>query len=296
MGFSLFAPAFFSFDNLKDILVQSSWLITVALGVNFALLSAGVDLSVGSTMYLAAVVVSLSLTHAGPLTALVAAILTGAAFGAVNGFLVVRFTLLGFVVTLATLFIGRGLALLASSTRIVYAPPLVADFGRATLAGVPWPLVLALLGVALAWVILNRTPFGPYVRSLGANAEGARRAGVRTKLVTFAVYALSGAFAGFGGFISLCQTSAASAAFGDNAEFLAVAAAVLGGTSLFGGRGHLRAPVVGAIVITMVQNGLVLMNVNPYTYPVATAAVIFVAAAFDSLRLKLQTQAARVDT
>src|SRR6202022_20690 len=109
-------------------------------------------------------------------------------------------------------------------------------------------------------------------------------AGVPTYAATFSVYVLCGAFAGLAGFISLSQTSAASGAFGQNAEFLGIAAAVLGGTSLFGGRGSLSAPLVGAVLITTVQNGLVMINANPYAYPVITGTVIFVAALLDSMR------------
>jgi ribose transport system permease protein len=112
-------------------------------------------------------------------------------------------------------------------------------------------------------------------------------------MVTFGVYILCGAFAGLGGFISLSQTSAASGAFGQNAEFLAIAAAVLGGTSLFGGRGNAWSPVIGAILISTVQNGLVLIDANPYAYPVITGSVIFIAALLDSGRLTLQARLER---
>jgi ribose transport system permease protein len=185
---------------------------------------------------------------------------------------------------LSTIFIGRGLGLYLSSTKIVYAGPAVAALGRAAWCGMPAPLWIAGAATVCAWVILKKTPLGPYVRSIGADAEGARRTGVPVSASIFGVYTLCGACAGLGGFISLSQTSAASGAFGQNAEFLAIAAAVLGGTSLFGGRGSLWAPLVGAVLITTVQNGLAMINANPYAYPVITGTVIFVAALLDSLR------------
>jgi ribose transport system permease protein len=289
-SFGALSPRFLSFENLGAILVQSSWLIVVALGMNFALLTAGVDLSVGAVMYLAAGVVGLGLAHAPVWMCLAAAIAAGALFGALNASLIVRLGLPAFIVTLATTFIGRGLALFLSSTRIVYASPRVADFGRTALSGIPVPLWIAAVATAIAWVLLNRTPFGPYVRSIGGDAEGARRVGVPIARVKWSVYTLCGAFAGLGGFISLIQTSAASGAFGQNSEFLAIAAAVLGGTSLFGGRGNLWAPVIGAVLIMTVQNGLVMINANPYAYPVITGAVIFLAALFDSIRSRLQAR------
>lgn len=287
------SPRFLTVANLGAILVQSSWLIVVALGMTFVLLAAGVDLSVGAAMYLAAVAVGMGLHDAPVWLCVPASMMVGAAFGALNGSLIVRLGLPAFIVTLATLFIGRGLGLFLSSTRIVYAGSPVADFGRSSVWSIPVPLWIAGAAIAVGWLLLNRTALGAYVRSIGADVEGARRAGVPTQEVTWSVYVLCGAFAGLGGFISLSQTSAASGAFGQNAEFLAIAAAVLGGTSLFGGRGNLWAPVIGAILIMTVQNGLVMINANPYAYPVITGAVIFIAALLDSIRSRLQARLER---
>lgn len=288
--FGTLSPRFLTIDNLGAILVQSSWLIAVAVGMNLVLLTAGVDLSVGATMYLAAVAVGLGLPDAPVAACLIAALLVGASFGALNASLIVRLGLPAFIVTLSTIFVGRGVGLFFSSTRIVHASSPVAEFGRDSFLRIAAPLWLAGVSVFVVWILLNRTAFGPYIRSIGADREGARRAGVPIQPATWAVYVLCGAFAGLGGFISLSQTSAASGAFGQNAEFLAIAAAVLGGTSLFGGRGHLWAPVIGAILIMTVQNGLVMINANPYAYPVITGAVIFIAALFDSVRSRLQAR------
>lgn len=288
--FASLSPRFLTAQNLGAILVQSSWLIVVALGMNWVLLAAGVDLSVGAAMYLAAVGVCLGIPGAPVWLALLAAVVAGAAVGAVNASLIVRLGLPAFIVTLATLFIGRSLGLFLSSTRIVYANTEIASFGRTSLLGIPMPLWVASAAIAISWLLLNRTALGPFVRSIGADAEGARRVGVPTRAVTWDVYALCGGFAGLGGFVSLSQTSAASGAFGQNAEFLAIAAAVLGGTSLFGGRGTLWAPVMGAVLIMIVQNGLVIIDANPYAYPVITGAVIFVAALLDSIRSRLQVR------
>ncbi len=285
-SFGTLAPRFLTVDNLAAILAQSSGLITVALGMNFVLLTAGVDLSVGAVMYLVAVTLGLGLTAAPIWVCILAAALVGAAFGAVNGLLIVRLRLAAFIATLAMIFVGRGLGLYLSSTRVVFAGAAVADFGRASFAGVPVPLWLATAAVLLAALLLHATPFGLYVRSIGADRESARRVGVPTAAVTWGVYCLSGAFAGLAGFISFSQTSSASGAFGQNAEFLAIAAAVLGGTSLFGGRGSLWAPLIGAVLITMVQNGLVMIDANPYAYPVVAGGVIFLAAFLDSIRLR----------
>jgi len=288
--FSLNSDRFLSGANLAAILVQSSWLVAVALGMNFVLLSAGVDLSVGAAMYIAAVAVGLGLPNAPVWVSLLCSLLVGGIIGAVNATLIGRLRLPAFIVTLALLFVGRGVGLFFSETRVVYASTELAKFGRSSLFDIPAPLLMAAATLGLAWLLLNRMAFGPYVRSIGADAEGARRAGVPVKAVTYCVYVLCGALAGIGGFISFSQTSAASAAFGQNSEFLAIAAAVLGGTSLSGGRGSIWAPVIGAILITTVQNGLVMINANPYAYPVITGSVIFVAALLDSIRTRTQAR------
>lgn len=285
--FGTLSSRFFSVENFSAILVQSSWLIVVALGMNFVLLAAGVDLSVGAAMYVAAVVVGMDLGQSSAWLCLVASVLVGALFGLLNSELIVRLGLPAFITTLATLFVGRGLGLFLSSTQISYAGPAVARLGRVAPLGIPGPLWIAGLSLVVAWTLLNRSPLGPYVRSIGANAESARRAGVPTALVLRGVYVLCGAFAGLAGFTSLSLSSAASGSFGQGAEFLAIAAAVLGGTSLFGGRGTLWAPVIGAVLITTVQNGLVMIDANPYSYPVITGTVIFLAALLDSVRLHL---------
>jgi len=291
--FATLSSQFLTVANLGAVLSQSSWLIAVAVGVNFVLLTAGVDLSVGSAMYLAAVTVCLLFPHQPVWLCMLGALAVGSLFGAINAALIARLGLPAFIVTLASLFIGRSTGLYFSSTKIVYANTLVADFGRGTFLYIPTVLWLAGVATAIAWLLLNRTPFGLYVRSIGADAVGARRAGVPTRATTLSVYILCGAFAGLGGFISLSQTSAASGAFGQNSEFLAIAAAVLGGTSLFGGRGNVWAPVIGSILISTVQNGLALIDANPYAYPVITGSVIFLAALLDSGRSRLQARLER---
>jgi ribose transport system permease protein len=291
--FATQSSQFLTIANFGAVLMQSSWLIAVATGANLVLLTAGVDLSVGSAMYVAAVTICLLLSHTPVGLCMAVSLAVGAIFGMINASLIALLGLPAFIVTLAMLFIGRSTGLFFTSTRIIHASPPLAEFGRATFVSIPIPLWLASVAVGVSLLILNRTPFGLYVRSIGADAEGARRVGVPTRMVTFGVYILCGAFAGLGGFISLSQTSAASGAFGQNAEFLAIAAAVLGGTSLFGGRGNAWSPVIGAILISTVQNGLVLIDANPYAYPVITGSVIFIAALLDSGRLTLQARLER---
>jgi len=243
-----------------------------------------VDLSVGAAMYLTAVTVALWLGNASVGVCLLGSVLVGAAFGLLNGALIVRQPIPPFLITLATGFVARGVGLWLSSTQMMFASAGVARLGRTKLGFISAPLLLAGAALLLAWLLLHRTPLGPNLRSVGADRDRARRAGVPIEAATRAAYGLCGALAGLGGFISLSQTSSASAAFGEKAEFLAIAAAVLGGTRLSGGQGSVWAPVIGALLITTVQNGLATVNANPYLYPVMTGMVIFAATLLDSGR------------
>jgi ribose/xylose/arabinose/galactoside ABC-type transport system permease subunit len=285
VGFGSASPRFLTWHNLGGILSQSSGFIVVTLGMSLVLLTAGVDLSVGSAMYLAAAVVGLGLHSAPVWLCLLGALLVGALFGAINGLVIVGLRLPAFIVTLSMLFVGRGVGLYLSDTRIVYAGAAVAEWGRTRVFGIPGPLTLAIGALLLVALITHATPSGVYIRAIGSDRESAERTGVPVQRVLWSTYCACGALAGLGGFISLSQTSAASGAFGEHAEFLAIAAAVLGGASLFGGRGNIWSAPIGAVLITTVQNGLVMIDADPYAYPVITGGVIFFAALVDGFRL-----------
>jgi len=286
VAFTVLSNRFFSLQNFTNILRQATHLGVMAVGMSFVLLVAGVDLSVGATMYVAAVLLGLYFTALPPWLCLLIAIAIGLVFGAINAFFVVKLRVAPFIVTLATLYVGRGVGLYLSDTKMVPASPTVLEFARGSLLGVPSPIFIAAASVAVGLVLLRLTPFGRYVYAIGGDREGARKAGINVERVTFAVYSLCGAFAGLGGFISVSQVAAASSTFGERMEFLVIAAAVLGGTSLFGGHGGLLGPVFGAILIQTVQNGLVMIDADPYIYPLITATIIFVAVLIDSLRAR----------
>ena len=286
VAFSVLSNRFFSLQNFTNILRQATHLGVMAVGMSFVLLVAGVDLSVGATMYVAAVLLGLYFMALPPWLCLLIAIAIGLVFGTINAFFVVKLRVAPFIVTLATLYVGRGVGLYLSDTKMVPASPTVLEFARGSLLGVPTPIFIAAASVAGGLVLLRLTPFGRYVYAIGGDREGARKAGINVERVTFAVYSLCGAFAGLGGFISVSQVAAASSTFGERMEFLVIAAAVLGGTSLFGGHGGLLGPVFGAILIQTVQNGLVMIDADPYIYPLITATIIFVAVLIDSLRAR----------
>jgi ribose transport system permease protein len=284
--FGYLSPRFLAPQSLLNIVVQSSSLAIAATGMTFVLLTAGIDLSVGSVMFLAAAIAGKLVLAGGPLAlALAAALATGALCGLLNAFLIVRLRLLPFIVTLAILYAGRGLGLLLTETRAMNLPDSVLRIGAGTVFGIPVPVWILIAVLAAAQFTLSCTPFGRQVYACGNNLEASRRAGVRTGLVLTAVYVISAVGAALAAMVSLAQLGAVSPTFGNQREFAAIAAAVLGGASLFGGRGTVfPGAVLGAVLIQTVESGLVIANADPYIYPLVLAAVIFVAVLLDVAR------------
>ena len=293
--FGFLAPRFLQPENLSNILIQSSSTAIVAIGMTFVLLTAGVDLSAGSIMFVSAAVAGKMILGGSPLwLSLLAILLTGMAAGALNAFFIVRMRIAPFIVTLATLYFGRGFGLWITETRAMNLPGNVLRLGSDRILGIPIP-ILVLAGIlALAHFVLTRTPFGRQVYAVGRDVETARKAGVATGRILGWVYVISGLGAAMGGILSLAQLGAVSPTFGNNKEFAAIAAAVLGGTSLFGGRGSVfPGTIIGAVLIQSIENGLVIMNADPYLYPLITSAVIFLAVFTDSVRSGLLARMGR---
>ena len=284
--FGVMSPKFLAGDNLVNILIQTSATGIVATGMTFVLLTAGVDLSVGAIMFVGAAVTGKMVLAGQPLPLALAVMLgIGLIFGAINAVFVTGLRIVAFIVTLATLFVGRGFALWITETRAMNLPDNFLYLGSARITGVPLPVIAFAAVVLLAHLALARTPFGRQIYALGNSPENARKAGVRADRILFTVYVISGFCAAFGGIISLAQLGAVSPKFGLDYEFKAIAAAVLGGTSLFGGRGRVfPGTVLGAVLIQSVENGLNILNVDPYLYPLITSAIIFLAVLLDSAR------------
>lgn len=287
--FGALSPRFLEVNNLVNILVQSASILIVAIGMTFVLLTAGIDLSVGAIMFVSAAVAGKMVLDDVPLPlTLLAAVLVGLVFGAVNAFFVARLGVLAFVVTLATLYMGRGLGLWITETRAMNLPPGLLELGTARILGVPSPVVIVAVVLLVGHVTLTRTPFGRQIYAVGNDREAATKAGIDTTRVLAAVYVISGVCAAVGGIVSVAQLGAVSPTFGNQREFAAIAAAVLGGTSLFGGRGSLvPGTALGAVLIQTIENGLVIVNADPYLYPLVTSAVIFLAVLVDSTQYSM---------
>jgi len=288
--FGFLSPRFFQYQNFENIVKQASYIGIVAVGMTFVLLTAGIDLSVGSNMYLSGVIAGLLIQnyHLPVSVALIACLCSGFIFGFINAQLITRLKVIPFVATLGTMVAGRGLALLFTKSRAVPFPESIIKIGSIKFLGlIPLPIVIFIFVAFFAHTFLNRTTVGRQIYAVGNDLNAAQKAGVNTRRVLNTAYITCGLFAALGGFISVAQLGIINAGFGEGDEFDAIAAAVIGGTSLFGGIGKvLPGTVLGAIMIQMISSGLVFTQVDLYLQPLVAAAIIFLAVFLDSFRNK----------
>jgi ribose transport system permease protein len=288
--FAVLAPGFLDPRNLSNIVVQAASLAIIATGLTFVLIAGGIDLSVGSVMFLSAAVAGkLALSGQGLGIVIVAVLVTGALCGCVNGLLTSKLRLPGFIATLGFLYAGRGIALYITETRAMNLPEALLRLFTSSLLGIPLPIWLLALTTILAETVLSRTAWGVQLYAAGHNRAHALLAGIRAERITFVVYVLSGIGAALGGLVAVAQLGAVSPTFGYQRELAAIAAAVLGGTSLFGGRGHVfPGTVFGALLIQTVETGLVMRNTDPYLYPMVMAVIILAAVLLDAVRTRIE--------
>ena len=295
--FAIGAGNFFSAENVLNILKQASFTGVIAVGMTFVLLTAGIDLSVGSNMYVSAMVVGYFLMlpglqgTAGAIAGIVVGLAAGAAFGAVNAFSVVYLRITPFLATLATMVAGHGLVTAVTESFGLDYPVAFTSLGPATFLGLPVPVIVFALVVLAAHVVLTRSAYGRQLYAVGNDLEAAKRAGIRTDRILFSVYVISGLSAALGGVMLIALVGRLNQTFGVGREFDVITAAVLGGTSLFGGVGTAFGAVIGSVLVQMVQAGMIFVKVNLYLQPMVLAGIIFLAVFFDSLR---ETRLARL--
>lgn len=285
---------FLSQRNIINVLRQTSINGILAIGMTFVILTRGIDLSVGSVVALVGVVsASFATTSTAgvagspymPLIAVMVGLATGTAVGAVSGSVVARFSVPAFVATLGMLSAARGLTLIYAGGRPV---PALTDgyrwIGTGDIAGIPVPIILFGLVFVLAHFILTRTRFGRHVYAVGGNPHAAKVSGLPVRRIRFAVYAISGALAGIAGMILAARTGSALPQAGVAYELDAIAAVVIGGTSLAGGIGRVSGTVIGALLIGVMNNGLDLMGVESYYQQVIKGGLIVAAVLLDRSR------------
>ncbi|MDB4915399.1 MAG: inner-rane translocator [Gemmatimonadetes bacterium] len=278
---SLFTPHFATVSNLWNILLQLAPVLIVALGMTFVIATGGVDLSVGSVMAIGAAIAAV-LMERGVVIAVGAALVGAALIGVLNGSMIASLRVQPIVVTLATLIGGRGLAQIISNNGELMTVSNAAflEIGRGSFAAVPVPVLLALVATALAMFALRAMTIGRYVLAAGGNARAARLSGVPVRRTLVTVYAASAFLAAVAGLIMAARLGASDAAkIGQNMELDAIAAVVVGGTALSGGRATVAGTVVGALLMQVIATSLNMLLV-PYAWSLAIKAVIILVAVF----------------
>lgn len=280
------APNFATTDNMFNVMRAISINAILAAGLTFVILTAGIDLSVGSIIAVSGVAAVLAAGAGTPAPlAVLVGVLAGAAAGWVNGWLTAYLSLAAFIVTLGTMTFLRGLGYTMTDGQPIVDNELgFRIIGSGYLFGVPIPVWLMAVVYLLSWFVLERTRYGRHVYAVGGNAEAARLAGVKVKRVLLSVYVIGGACAGLAGVIFAARVVSAQPTAGTGYELDAIAAVVLGGTSLMGGRGRIIGTLIGSIILGVLSTGLILLDVPFFTQLLVKGAVIILAVAIDSLK------------
>lgn len=292
--FGLFTENFFTLTNFRTIVNQTPDAVVIAVGMTFVLIIAGIDLSVGSVLGLSAAVLAVCVHRfEWPLLLGIAACLgTGLLCGILNGITTITWRLPSFIVTLGMLEIARGGAYLVTNSRSLYIGSQIGPFASLRIGGVSLMFVMAILVVVTGQIVLSLTAFGRHLFSVGSNEEAARLSGIPTQRLKAAVFALSGLLAGLAAVISAARLEGVNPEDGVGYELQAIAAVVIGGTSLFGGRGSVVRSFLGVMIIAVLAGGLAQANAQEHTKRLVTGLVIVAAVIIDYYRNRLRAAGA----
>jgi ribose transport system permease protein len=292
IGFSLASPYFRTVENMIGILLATSVNGILALGVTFVIISAGIDLSVGTMMTISAVMIGVFITnnHFPVWLGILFGIITGGLAGFVNGFVISKLKIPPFIATLGMFNVAKCLSLVISGLRPIYfnGPPVYNQLAMGSLLDlsfispnlkIPNAVLFYAIAAFFAWFILQKTILGRYTFALGSNEEATRLSGVNVDAWKIAVYSICGLFAGLAGFVISARLNSAQPALGSGYELDAIAATVIGGTSLSGGEGTIIGSVIGAFIISTLTNGLRILGV-PQEWQLVVTGVIVVTAVF----------------
>lgn len=281
--FSFLSPVFFTVPNLLNILQQSSINALIALGMTLVIISGGIDLSVGPTAALSAVLGATLMVSGVPVPlAIMATLSVGAVSGIFSGTLIAYAGLQPFIVTLGGLSLFRAIALIYTGGNPVFGIPMsFRSLINGTVFGVPTPIVVVAVIALCLWTVMNKTPLGEYILAIGGNEEAARVAGVPVKRTKVTVYVISGMLASLASLILIGRLGAAEPTIGNLWELDAIAAAAIGGASLMGGKGSIFGTLIGVIILGALRNGLTLLNIQAFYQLLATGLIIIIAMLID---------------
>ena len=280
---TIVSPAFMTLSNITNIFTQVSTNAIIAIGMTFVILTGGIDLSVGSTVAISGALAAsiLKSTNNIPLAILVAAI-TGIVIGLINGILISKGKLQAFIVTLATMTIFRGATLVfTNGTPISKLSETFVKIGNGKIGFIPIPVIITIVILIISIYLLTQTRFGRYLYALGGNEDSAKLSGINTNKIKTLVYMISGFVSSIAGIIIASRIGSASPNAGTSFELDAIAAVVIGGTSLSGGEGKITGTIIGALIIGVLNNGLNLMNVSPFYQSIVKGLVILIAVLLD---------------
>ncbi|EGX28863.1 ribose ABC transporter, permease protein [Candidatus Arthromitus sp. SFB-mouse-NYU] len=280
---TIVSPAFMTLSNITNIFTQVSTNAIIAIGMTFVILTGGIDLSVGSTVAISGALAAsiLKSTNNIPLAILVAAI-TGIVIGLINGILISKGKLQAFIVTLATMTIFRGATLVfTNGTPISKLSETFVKIGNGKIGFIPIPVIITIVILIISIYLLTQTRFGRYLYALGGNEDSAKLSGINTNKIKTLVYVISGFASSIAGIIITSRIGSASPNAGTSFELDAIAAVVIGGTSLSGGEGKITGTIIGALIIGVLNNGLNLMNVSPFYQSIVKGLVILIAVLLD---------------
>lgn len=287
------SPAFFTFNNLFNIVAQTTVTAVIALGMTFVIITAGIDLSVGSIAALGGMMGTLLMAQAHvswPIGVLWGTFI-GGVVGLVNGLLITKAHLNPFIATLGSQSAVRGLVYLSTNAVGVYnLDPGFALLGDGSIFGIPVPLIVLIVLAFLMHMILSRTRLGRHAYVIGSNLEAARLSGISITLTLVVIYVLQGLLAGLGGMIASSRVVSGQPNFGIGLELDVIAATVIGGASLFGGQGTVLGTLIGAFLIALIRNGAVLLNINDFYQDVIIGVVIWLAVYWDQFRRRRLTK------
>ncbi len=281
--FSLLTSSYYQPANLIDIMLQSAINAVIAVGMTLVIITRGIDLSVGSIVGLSSMVASDVMNH-NLFAGIAAGLAVGLMCGALNGILIAKLKLPDFIVTLGTLSVYRGAALIYTNGQPIYGlPQEFRDAFAGQILGIPTPVVLAISIAILGFLLVRFTALGEQIIAVGGNEEAARLSGINIDRVKITVYTISGVLSSLAGFVLIARIGAAEPIGGNGFELQAIGSAVIGGASLFGGIGNPLGSLIGALTLGGLQNGLTLMNVPSFWQYVASGSVVILAVYVDRL-------------
>lgn len=293
--FSLASPNFFTFTNIISIILATCVTGMLAIGVTFVIITGGIDLSLGTVMALSAVMSGVFITywHMPVWIGVIGGIATGALCGFINGFVIAKMKLPPFIATLGMMMVAKGLALVISGTRPIYYPdaPTFSEISMGSILGaiikgfdIPNAVLVFTVSAIIAGLLLSKTLLGRYNFAIGSNEEAARLSGVNVDRWKIIIYIVCGIFVGMGGVMMASRLNSAQPALGQGYELDAIAAVVIGGTSLSGGEGSILGTIIGAFIMSVLTNGLRILSVPQEWQTVVSGIIVIFAVYSDIIR------------